>query len=128
MISLLLATVLAGQNGLVPLVLSSWEFKVVQATNAERVRHNLWPLAVDPMLQESARMHAESMAMSGYRHSGYPGENIASGQNTADWVMRDWMESPAHRANILNPSYQWIGVGSAVHPKGYRLWVQQFGM
>ena len=50
------------------------------------------------------------------------GENIAMGQITPAEVVRDWMNSPGHRANILDPSYVYIGVGYCNDH-----WVQQFG-
>ncbi|MEI6775550.1 MAG: CAP domain-containing protein [Chloroflexales bacterium] len=39
------------------------------------------------------------------------GENIAAGQNTPADVMTSWMNSPGHKANILNCAYTEIGVG-----------------
>lgn len=51
----------------------------------------------------------------------YAGENIAKGQRTPEEVVKDWMNSPGHRANILNPHYKMIGVG---YFNG--LWVQEF--
>jgi len=41
------------------------------------------------------------------------GENIAAGYDTAAEVVSGWMDSPGHRANILNASYTSIGVGYA---------------
>ena len=41
------------------------------------------------------------------------GENIAAGAATAEAVMELWMNSPGHRANILNCGYTQIGVGYA---------------
>lgn len=38
-------------------------------------------------------------------------ENIAQGQTTAKMVMNSWMNSPGHCANILNPSFNQIGIG-----------------
>ncbi len=50
------------------------------------------------------------------------GENIAEGQVTAEEVMRDWMNSPLHKANILSADFSEIGVGV------WRdVWVQNFG-
>ncbi len=51
----------------------------------------------------------------------YAGENIAKGQRSAEEVVKDWMNSPGHRANILNPKYTLIGVG---YYNGF--WVQEF--
>lgn len=49
------------------------------------------------------------------------GENIASGQSSPAQVMNDWMNSPGHRANILNSSFSKIGVA---YYNGE--WVQEF--
>lgn len=50
------------------------------------------------------------------------GENLAKGQLTVEEVVRDWMNSPGHRRNILEPSFTELGVGI------FRdLWVQNFG-
>lgn len=40
-------------------------------------------------------------------------ENIATGQQSAQQVMNTWMNSSGHRANILNPNFNRIGVGIA---------------
>ena len=39
------------------------------------------------------------------------GENIAAGYATPAAVMTGWMNSPGHRANILNPNFTEIGIG-----------------
>ena len=41
----------------------------------------------------------------------YAGENIAMGQQTPEEVVKAWMNSAGHRANILNANYNYIGVG-----------------
>ena len=50
------------------------------------------------------------------------GENLARGQKTPDEAVKAWMDSPSHRAAILNPDYTDIGIGASA---GY--WVQHFG-
>ncbi len=52
-------------------------------------------------------------------------ENIAMGQTSPTQVMNGWMNSPGHRANILNSSYTHIGVGLCDNCK--RHWTQNFG-
>ena len=53
---------------------------------------------------------------------GYPiGENIAMGYTSAASVMEGWMNSPGHRANILNPNFRYIAVGGVDSR-----WVQMF--
>jgi uncharacterized protein YkwD len=54
------------------------------------------------------------------------GENIARGQADAQAVMTAWMNSPGHRANILNCEYKTLGVG--IHyGAGGPWWTQDFG-
>jgi len=124
--------------------------RVVQLTNEIRVQHGLAPLQVHPALSKSARWMAQDMVQHDYlRHTdflgreidprlpefGYEdyreiGENIAGGQLTPEEVVADWMKSPGHRANLLNPNFREIGVahlvGTHTHYKHY--WVQDFGM
>jgi uncharacterized protein YkwD len=67
----------------------------------------------------------ERVTASGYRWSTY-GENIAKGQQTPEAVMTSWMNSPGHRANILNCAFEEIGVG--IHDGGGGpYWTQNFG-
>ncbi|GAA3067073.1 CAP domain-containing protein [Streptomyces glomeratus] len=54
------------------------------------------------------------------------GENIARGQATAQEVMDAWMNSPGHRANILNCDFKTLGVG-VHHGAGGPWWTQDFG-
>jgi len=56
------------------------------------------------------------------------GENIAAGNATAAATVEQWMNSPGHRANILNAKFTHIGVGyqhSAGSTYGH-YWVQMF--
>ena len=56
-------------------------------------------------------------------------ENIAWGQstlNTPKRVMGQWMNSPGHKANILLPNAEKIGVGVFKTPDGKYYWVQLF--
>lgn len=60
---------------------------------------------------------------------GFVGENIAAGQVSPQAVVQDWVESPGHCVNLMNPRYRYIGVGY-VHQDGDRYghyWVQNFG-
>ncbi len=50
------------------------------------------------------------------------GENLAQGQTNAQWVFDDWMNSPSHRENIMNPGY--VTYGSA---RVGDTWAQEFG-
>jgi uncharacterized protein YkwD len=53
------------------------------------------------------------------------GENIATGQSTAAEVMDSWMSSPGHCSNILDPNFEFIGVG--YYEESEQLWTQTFG-
>ena len=48
------------------------------------------------------------------------------GQKTPEAVMKGWMNSSGHRANILSSAYTHIGVGYAKDSKGNTYWVQIF--
>ena len=54
------------------------------------------------------------------------GENIAKGQVDPKAVMRDWMNSPGHRKNILNPEFKYIGIGVIPDNSNCLHWVQLF--
>lgn len=56
------------------------------------------------------------------------GENIARGQSSPAEVVNDWMNSPGHRANILNPNFHKIGIGYFYNVKAAysHFWVQIF--
>lgn len=53
------------------------------------------------------------------------GENIARGQQSARQVVNDWMNSPAHRANILRPEFTYIVIGVTGNGSD-KYWVQEF--
>ncbi|MBN0049100.1 sigma-70 family RNA polymerase sigma factor [Streptomyces actuosus] len=119
--------------------------QVVALVNKERAKAGCGPLTEDSQLDKAAQDHSDDMAArrffdhtnpdgadpgqritdAGYRWSTY-GENIAMGQQTPQSVMDSWMNSPGHRANILNCSFKNIGVG--VHQgSGGPWWTQDFG-
>ena len=54
------------------------------------------------------------------------GENIAYGQPDAQSVVTGWMNSPGHRANILNANFTGSGVGVYKDSKGVYYWSQEF--
>ncbi|MEK9520968.1 CAP domain-containing protein [Streptomyces venezuelae] len=66
----------------------------------------------------------ERVTAAGYPWSTY-GENIAMGQSSPEQVMESWMNSPGHRANILNCDFKEIGIG--IHSQGGPYWTQVFG-
>jgi len=119
------------------------ERKLVRATlcllNAQRAGEQLAPLLLDRRLSLAADRHTEDMVSRRYfshesldgssfldriRRSGYlddarswrAGENIAWGtgwRSTPRSIVRAWMESSGHRANILSSQFRHIGIGVA---------------
>jgi uncharacterized protein YkwD len=53
-------------------------------------------------------------------------ENIAMGQPHSSDVVQAWMNSPGHRANILNFGHRRIGVAAFRSDSGTIFWCQQF--
>lgn len=119
--------------------------EVLNLVNKERNKVGLPSLKLDSQLNNLAQMKAEDMAKKGYLSHNSPtygsafdmmkeygvsyktaGENIAKGQKSSDSVMRAWMNSSGHRANILNSGYTRLGVGYATDAKGNTYWVQMF--
>ncbi len=120
--------------------------EVVEGTNAERARHGLPPLALDTRLAAAAQAHSADMVHRDFfAHESPDGrqvwdravaegyayrkvaENIAAGQRTADEVVRGWMASQGHRANILDRDLTQIGVGRAEGGSYGVYWTQVFG-
>lgn len=107
--------------------MTAGEAQVVDKTNEARAKNGSVALVVDCRLMASARRHANRMAreMRMY-HSGKVAENVAVGAATAEDAVVVWLNSPGHRANILNRGYRRIGVAGFVGPNGKAYWVQQF--
>ena len=117
--------------------------EVIRLTNIERVKAWLSPLQHHAGLQRAAMVRAEEITrkFSHTRPDGTDsstalyengvscscGENIAAGQRTPEAVVRAWMNSPGHKAAILDPDATHIGVGVCKSPiTGQWLWVQDF--
>jgi uncharacterized protein YkwD len=113
------------------LAFGQWQDNLVAHHNAHRA--GLPPLARDARLDRAAQLHAENMARQGRMAHVLDGrgvaarvcaegvcrvgvgENVAMGQRSTGDVMRAWMASPGHRANIQG-QYRFVGVG---HSGGY---------
>ena len=124
---------------------------LLQAHNAIRAQYGLPAFAGDSALSAAAQGHAKWLADNDQRGhtgaggstpqqriaaAGYPagpgggtGENAARGQPTGAAAMGDWMNSSAHRANILESRFTELGVGYAYRPTGSskHYWVVTFG-
>jgi uncharacterized YkwD family protein/spore coat assembly protein SafA len=122
-----------GQTLNIPTVDSSvlsYEQQVIKLTNQKRAENGLAPLKYNWELARVARFKAQDMSDKNYFSHTSPtyggpdkmirdfgisyrsmGENIAMGYATPEQVVNAWMNSPGHRANILNASFTEIGVG-----------------
>lgn len=118
----------------VPDNLEKMRRNVVRITNKRRANTGLPALQLNPKLSEAAQKHACWMAdnrivshtgadgstmdkrvtAEGYDWS-YVSENVAMGQTDARMVMKSWMQSPTHRANIRHKLAQEIGIGWALN-------------
>ncbi len=134
-----------GQTVYVPVRDSSvdgYEREVVRLVNEIRTQHGLRSLAYDWEICRVARHKSQDMHDRAYFSHTSPtygspfammksfgisyktaGENIAKGYRTPEAVVDGWMNSPGHRANILNSSYTHIGVGYVADGS---YWTQMF--
>lgn len=121
------------------------EAEVIRLVNIQRSKNGLQPLAANWQVGRVARYKSQDMINKHYFSHTSPtygspfnmmetfgikfsaaGENIAMGQRTPAEVVNAWMNSPGHRANILNPSYTQLGVGLAKDSNGTCYWTQMF--
>lgn len=117
---------------------------VLELVNVERAKHNLSPLRMSNELLAGAEIRAKELTVL-YSHTRpdgtncktviagknrYIGENIAAEYITPKDVVTGWMNSAGHRANILNPNFEELGVGYIYFdndPNAYwHYWVQIF--
>lgn len=115
---------------------------VLALVNSERVSRGLTPLRLSKELMDASEIRANELTVlfSHTRPNGEPchslisngaytvGENIAGGSPTPSQVVNLWMNSPGHRANILNPDYEELGVGHVykTNTEYGHYWVQMF--
>tara|TARA_B100002051_G_scaffold273158_1_gene311392 strand:- start:3944 stop:4657 length:714 start_codon:yes stop_codon:yes gene_type:complete len=120
---------------------------VIKFTNKQRRKRGLDALEADKLLHQAAQGHVDDMEdvsqYLGHQSSdgrslsdridevGYQWrsirENAASGQLSAKQVVKGWMNSPGHRANILSEDVTEIGIGFAVDDLTKETyWIQKF--
>ncbi len=118
-----------------------YAFQVLEIVNKERASVGASPLTMDKDLLSAAMLRTAETVVS-FSHtrpngekcytasSKMSGENIAMGSGglsaTPAQVMDQWMNSPGHKSNILDTSFQSIGIGCIVTSSG-TYWVQCFG-
>lgn len=125
---------------------STYAEEVLQLVNKERAKVGAKALVLDETLNKVALVKAKDMADNRYFSHDSPtygspfemmrsfgvtqyrtaGENIAAGQRSPEAVMESWMNSSGHRANILNTSYNRLGVGYYEGGSYGTYWVQEF--
>ncbi len=120
------------------------EEEMLSLVNAERSNAGLPLLAMDAPLHDLARSHAADLFQKGYfSHTGRDGrspfdrmhdagirystagENLALAIGTAA-AHDGLMHSPGHRANILNPTFRRIGIGTLDGGPYGKMFVQEF--
>lgn len=126
-----------------------YEREVLKETNRQRIANNLLPVSTFSQLEEAAGIRAEELLTNvahqrpdgtyystvfeevGLNSDGYSGENIAGGAAVTlpKRAVDAWMNSPGHRANILNSNYTHLSVGyvTTEDPTKYKdNWIQLF--
>ncbi|UUN29384.1 CAP domain-containing protein [Streptomyces sp. FIT100] len=127
-----------------PTTSAAMEAEVLRMVNEERAKVGCSPVRADSSLAALAGGFSADMAARGFFDHTDPdgddpweraaqagvgalgGENIARGQADAETVMRSWMNSDGHRANIVNCEYRTLGVG-VYFADGGPWWTQDFG-
>ena len=110
---------------------------VAAATNAQRAAAGLKPLAYRScsvpaawavhMASAGSLTHNSMMTvLSSCGGTTTAGENIAAGYTSVSAVTSGWMNSPGHKANILNANFKIISVGVAQAANGTYYWVEDF--
>ncbi|BCJ96440.1 hypothetical protein acsn021_40090 [Anaerocolumna cellulosilytica] len=107
---------------------SSFASQVLKLVNIERKNGGLSELTMSKALTAPANKRAEEIVQS-FSHTRpngtawstvlnefnvsvtTAGENLAYGYNTPEAVVEGWMNSPGHRANIMNAKFRNIGIG-----------------
>lgn len=121
----------------------SYAEQVVKLVNEERAKVGAGALTLDKEIEAAALVRAKEIEISflhtrpdgrnfstaltdtgiTFRSSG---ENIAWGQRSPEEVVKAWMNSEGHRANILNTNFTKIGVGYYQNGAGRNYWTQLF--
>ena len=124
--------------------LTSDEWEVFNLINQQRSQNGLSPLKIDYEVQRVARIKAQDMVDNNYFSHNSPtygspfqmlnsfkisyktaGENIA-GNSSNSAAVTAWMNSSGHKANILNSSFNYTGIGVINGSKYGKIYVQMF--
>ncbi len=118
---------------------------LLEVMNQARAKEGAPPLWANESLTKAAQPHAQAVGEgkaeghigpdgsdplqriegAGYRPRAF-GENVAVGSLNPEVVVSAWLASPAHRAILLDPSFQEVGLGGVLNPDR-PVWVADFG-
>eukprot|EP00551_Chaetoceros_affinis_P016639 CAMPEP_0203713038 /NCGR_PEP_ID=MMETSP0091-20130426/70354_1 /ASSEMBLY_ACC=CAM_ASM_001089 /TAXON_ID=426623 /ORGANISM="Chaetoceros affinis, Strain CCMP159" /LENGTH=373 /DNA_ID=CAMNT_0050591045 /DNA_START=40 /DNA_END=1161 /DNA_ORIENTATION=- len=123
--------------------ITDWMIDMLDEVNAKRATAGTHALCYNDKVILAAEVHNQDMVNNNFfSHTGSDGsqpwdrlttqgytwsgvaENVAFGQTTVTQVMNAWMNSPGHRANILNSGYYHFGVAWDTTTNK---WTQVFG-
>ncbi len=126
--------------------ISKAEQELIDLTNKERAKEKLPALKPNALLFKSARGHSADMAKKGELEHKLDGKNVADRADTVGYRFEDigeniavtdnetpaaivklWMGSEGHRANILNKDFVDVGIGVVKNDKGDTYYTQVFG-
>jgi hypothetical protein len=120
-----------------------YEMKILELVNLERAEYGLSELQWSDDAYEAAKIRAREI-LTNFSHTrpnaeyfntaldelnisyAYAAENIAFGYTTPESVVKAWMDSAGHRANILNENLTYLGVAFLTDNSGSYAWVQEF--
>jgi uncharacterized protein YkwD len=125
---------------------AGWQNTMLKQLNSARKQAGVPLLTFCAPIVKSAQKYATLMARTGhYGHQGpdgsqawdrmareqynylSAGENIAQGQRSVRHVMTNWVNSPSHYKNIVDPTFTHVGFGAKKASNGRVSWVQNFG-
>jgi uncharacterized protein YkwD len=128
----LMATAVTAPSSNMNIAASTDAAKLIQKSNEARIDNALAELATSSTLMKAAQLKAEHMAKNGYfAHTSpgginpwhwfyqagykprYAGENLALTYTLDAEIVASWLESPAHKKNLLGKNYKEIGIGIA---------------
>lgn len=134
----------SGTSGTQTSSMNSDEKEVFDLINKQRTNNGLPALQNDSEVQRIARIKAQDMVDNNYFSHNSPtygspfdmlksfkvsyktaGENIAANSSNSSAV-RAWMNSSGHKANILNSSFNYTGIGVVSSPRYGKMYVQMF--
>ncbi len=124
-----------------------WKNEILRLVNVERLAAGIDPVTWNDTLEQQATQYACELIFYDFfahenpvtdttlgdraRQFNYDfwmvGENLAAGQMTPIEAFDDWMNSPCHRENIMNPAFTELGVGIRYGGDYGYYWVQEFG-